>query len=461
MKYLKALIVVLIVAVPIVFLSFYFNGKYRQKQTLARFYHAVTLLQKAYPFASFSNNREKFYTMLDKADKTYQLILEYRLEKADKEIAKIEKFAKDIVEKRKSSYVSEAHISDFVGNVHILGGGKNLIKAEIDTRIRDKDVIKCGAKSACKIAFIDGSIFTVKSDSTVVFDRILEKKEENRLNIEVSLLNGKVVIETLGINDFNQDFTVKIRSLSVKFRGNTSAELQLRSGKTLAVYCYDGQVNIEGKAFSPVSLGSRTVCRIGLNNLGFEKYKIPPAPRPEEPINLSTIDRATRSNIAFRWVPVFNVAGYVFQLSKDDLFANVIVEKSGYSGTTLIIPVLNEGAYFWRVAAINDVNERGKFSEAIKFTVVSGRVNDMIDNTPPEVNIEKINVFGSVVIITGKTEPGATVIINNHLVEVDADGKFSFIQKMYQRGKNPINIIARDAAGNETRITKYAIVTVD
>ncbi len=463
MKYLKYLLALLIILIPLVFLSLYTVQKTRQKKVIKHFYQSLTLMQKAYPFISFSSNKDEYFRMLNNADIVYNYILTYNLKEAEKEIKKMEKFAKEIVEKRKSSYISEAHIAEFVGNVHILGGGNTLIKAEIDTKIREKDVIKCGGRSACKIGFIDGSIFTIKENSTVVFERINENKTENLLEIKIKLLKGKLSVETLGLSDFNQDFSVNVKGTIVKFKGNTSAEIELRNvGKEVAIFCYDGNVRVMVNGGDKIfELPARLMCRVNLDSENVAKYKLPPAPRAEEPINLSTIDKNSRTNIVFKWAPAFNVTGYYFQLAKDDMFAEIIVEKFGYSGTTLILPMLSEGKYFWRVAAINNVNERGQFSETIRFTVISGRTNNFIDNVPPEVSIEKINVFGSVVIVSGKTEPGATLIINNHLVEVGKDGKFSYIQKMYQRGKNAINIIARDAAGNETKITKYAIITVD
>ncbi len=463
MKYFKYFLVVLIILIPVVFGGLYITQKNKQKKVIKHFYRSLTLMQKAYPYISFTSNKDKFFELLDNADGIYSDILLYKLSKAERQITKMEKFAKEIVEKRKSSYISKAHISEFIGDVHILGGGNNLIKAELDTKIRSKDVIKCGPKSACKIAFIDGSIFTIRQNTTVVFDRVMEEKGANILEIKVRLLNGTVCVETLGLNDFTQDFSVNVKGTLIKFKGSTSSEIETRNGgKNLAVFCYDGNVQVLVKGgISVFDLPARVMCRLNLLTGSFAKFKIPPAPRAEEPINLSTIDRNSRSNIVFKWTPTFNVVGYLFQLSKDDMFANVIVERNGYSGTTLILPMLESGTYFWRVAAINNVNERGQFSDKIRFSVVSKKNNNFIDNTPPEVKIEKINVFGSVIILTGKTEPGVTLIINNHLVEVDSNGKFSYIQKMYQRGKNAINIIARDAAGNETRITKYAVVTAD
>ncbi len=463
MRYFKYFLVLIIISIPLIFSGLYFVQKSKQKKVMQDFYKSLVLMQKAYPFVSFSSNKDEYFKMLDNAENIYNDIVFYRLGRAKREIAKMKKFATEIVKKRKSSYISEAHIAEFKGDVHILGGGNNLIKAEIDTKIREKDVIKCGEKSACKIAFLDGSIFTLKENSTIVFQKLNEKKEENLLEITIDLLKGKLAIETLGLSDFNQDFSVNVKGTVIKFKGNTSAFVELRKiSKEIAIYCYDGNVRVMVNGGDKIfDLPTRLMCRVNIKTEGIAKYKIPPAPRPEEPINLSTIDRNKRANIVFKWTPTYNVAGYYFELAKDNMFADVIVRKNGYSGTTLIMPMLKEGVYFWHVAAINHVNERGQFSEPIKFTVISGHTNNLIDNTPPEVKIEKINVFGSVVIVSGKTEPGITLIINNHLVEVGKDGKFSYIQKMYQKGKNAINIIARDPAGNETKITKYAIISVD
>jgi len=81
------------------------------------------------------------------------------------------------------------------------------------------------------------------------------------------------------------------------------------------------------------------------------------------------------------------------------------------------------------------------------------------DITPPILEIEEIPdvLYNEKLTIKGKTEPGATLIINGKEVPVKEDGSFS-IEIVLIMGENKIEIIARDASGNETKIEK--IVTL-
>ena len=81
------------------------------------------------------------------------------------------------------------------------------------------------------------------------------------------------------------------------------------------------------------------------------------------------------------------------------------------------------------------------------------------DAQPPTLSVtspaDKSSTQGSsqkILEITGQTETDATVLINGRLGQVSADGKFSF-RFQQNDGDNPLTIIARDRAGNQTTQT--------
>lgn len=81
------------------------------------------------------------------------------------------------------------------------------------------------------------------------------------------------------------------------------------------------------------------------------------------------------------------------------------------------------------------------------------------DVTPPILQVEEIPdvVYEEKLLIKGKTEPGAKLLVNGKEVPVKEDGSFS-VEIVLSKGENKIEIIAKDAAGNETKIEKVVIL---
>jgi hypothetical protein len=56
---------------------------------------------------------------------------------------------------------------------------------------------------------------------------------------------------------------------------------------------------------------------------------------------------------------------------------------------------------------------------------------------------------GAMVIINGRTEPGAQVWIDNEKIDVADDGSFYTVLRLSKEGMNEMKFVAQDAAGNE------------
>ncbi len=94
-----------------------------------------------------------------------------------------------------------------------------------------------------------------------------------------------------------------------------------------------------------------------------------------------------------------------------------------------------------------------KIEKGINFSI---KVKDI---TPPILEIEEIPnvVYEEKLIVKGKTEPDAKVLINGKEITVKEDGSFS-VEIVLEKGENKIEIIARDTAGNETKIERVVIL---
>lgn len=79
----------------------------------------------------------------------------------------------------------------------------------------------------------------------------------------------------------------------------------------------------------------------------------------------------------------------------------------------------------------------------------------VFDKTAPELNLtnpseESLSVDYADFDIIGKTESGASVSVNNRIATVDSEGNFK-LKWQLNTGKNELEVISSDLAGNETK----------
>jgi bacillopeptidase F len=167
-----------------------------------------------------------------------------------------------------------------------------------------------------------------------------------------------------------------------------------------------------------------------------DKVLPPLAPRlvlPFEATNSAAID-----------VQGFAEAKVIVELFKNDVsVGKTEVTDSGdfaFSGVSL-----NEGDNNFSAVASTDKSGSGEKSTPI----------DLIyDKTPPSLTLtnpseDSLSVDSADFDITGTTDKGASVVVNDRIAVVDDNGNFK-LKWQLNTGKNDLQIIARDVAGNAT-----------
>jgi bacillopeptidase F len=153
-----------------------------------------------------------------------------------------------------------------------------------------------------------------------------------------------------------------------------------------------------------------------------------------------------------------NITGYAeanvgVELMKND----VSVGKTQVSGSGDFVfndVELNEGDNVFTAVAITD---KGGRSETSKPAVVlyTTRAPQLTMTNPSE---DTLTVDYADFDIIGQSEKGVSVTVNSRVAMVDDDGKFKFKMQL-NAGKNDIEIVVRDMAGNETK--KKITITYD
>jgi hypothetical protein len=117
--------------------------------------------------------------------------------------------------------------------------------------------------------------------------------------------------------------------------------------------------------------------------------------------------------------------------------------------TSIRLPALSEGDYYWTVTSLN--GEESQQSETNQFSVVrQENAGELL------LVVERTVQHGRVIEIIGRTEPGATVLVNNEPVfSVAPNGSFKhFTSPLSNTGPNRITVTAQNSEGKLATVRK-------
>jgi hypothetical protein len=149
------------------------------------------------------------------------------------------------------------------------------------------------------------------------------------------------------------------------------------------------------------------------------------------------------ASLRFEWKPVPDAIEYVLRVGLSSNFNKLAAEKQHLTGTSTEVTGLDSGDYYWNVTAIGPGKKESEPSEAFKFTLVAqGKSQSML------LELDQPVLHGSVVEVTGRTEPSAALIINGQAVaDISADGHFRFFTGQLAKGSQTITVTGQNRRG--------------
>jgi len=150
-------------------------------------------------------------------------------------------------------------------------------------------------------------------------------------------------------------------------------------------------------------------------------------------------------------MPVDGASGYRVQVSDRPPYYSTPLADQRVNGGVLDLSPLGSGSYYWRVVALDSSIREGCWSESRKFRILSGEFKDPDDKTPPALAISEVMVVGAQAIVTGRAEPGALLWIENERVDLDDDGRFTWVVKLRGTGRTKCTCSPRTRRGTRPR----------
>ncbi|MDA8020988.1 MAG: hypothetical protein MPN21_26420 [Thermoanaerobaculia bacterium] len=328
------------------------------------------------------------------------------------------------------------------GNVEYRRGDRGAWKrARAQDTVNPGDWVKTSAGASARIVFPGDSAYYLSANTlvnlTVRTDRF--GRQENVASMQF----GAVQLSTGETNS-----RVNTPKAEARLESQSSGEVSFDRDRNRAEFKnYGGTMEVEGSDGSTrLLLASQQVVQEG--DALSAAMALPQRPRLLSPSDDRDID-LKEQRVRLTWAEVPGADSYRLQISGSPLFASRIIEDPQRDKNYATLGLQREGVYYWQVAAVAGNGAVGPWSNPRVFKVAHFRRATPDNDTPPALSIDDVQTFGSLLIVTGRSEPGVTLTVNGEEAEVLPDGSFSKTIQVSQEGFSFVEVQVVDARGNQ------------
>jgi hypothetical protein len=317
------------------------------------------------------------------------------------------------------------------------------------------DLIQTSGDGAARVNFADGTTYTVQADTLVtVEENSVGRDSETRVAMHIT--SGAVDLATGTWDSPKSKAEVSFSNAVASVQQNSRAAVRSDPQTNQA------DITVSAGTAELATTDGRQHVEIGK----WERVTVPPAggtvlktsvlapPELAEPLNLQPliVPDPKHAPVHFGWKPVPEAVSYEIRVSTTSMFSRIVQDRK-LAETSAEISGLDPGDYFWDVLATDAQKHVSAASDTFKFTLAAqGKGQEMM------LEIGDTELHGNVVEISGRTEPGAALIINGESVaDVRPDGTFKYFTQTLGRGSHSIAVTGQNRRGG-TVIKRVEIV---
>lgn len=305
------------------------------------------------------------------------------------------------------------------------------------------DTIQTQADGRATIQMIDGSIYTVRPNSSIVI------RDNSSIfggrNVRVALDDGQLNVRTDN-NPENGQNIVEMYDTEAKLRPSTDASFnadQRTRGSEIRISRGSVETTVGGES---TTISENEFAAINKGRISSRENLINP-PRTVLPANASQIvDNSGRGvGVSFSWQPdeSGSMVSYHLQVARTAYFGSdsILVDRAGISGRSFRLTALVPGTYHWRLKGTARSGQTSEWSEPARFNVV--RSTSSANITVSNWKVERLG--GNVFLVSGQTLPGLVIRYQGRELYAASDGTFTF---QVSTPQSELAIEAADDSGN-------------
>ncbi len=326
------------------------------------------------------------------------------------------------------------------------------VKARTNDSLNPGDWIKTSENGTAEFRFPDGSTYVLRHDTLVHIGADIDSTSSGEpvANIEFGWVE---------FNTAQSGSKVKTPKSEAILEGDTEATISYDPNRAEGQFTtFTGGTKVTSTSGETQQMRALEQVEQQGETLSAPK-PVPPSPELATPANNQEIDFDSQKELRLAWGRVPDAQRYALNVSRSQIFAENIIEDQNRRKASARVGIRGEGIFYWRVAAYDREGARGAWSETRSFRIASLRgIEDVEDTVPPELSLVEVQPYGSLVLVSGRTEPGATVKINDELASVELNGSFSKTIQMTQVGFAFITVVATDAWNNSNEVKQRVFI---
>jgi len=337
-----------------------------------------------------------------------------------------------------------ARIISFEGDVRVTRAAtRETIIVTKTTYVIAGDTVQTQADGRAQIQMIDGSVLTIRPNSTVIIrdsSSIFGGK-----NVRVALDGGQINVKTED-QPADTENVVEVKESENKLLSQTDASFGINPNTS------GGEIRVSRGGVESSVGDDKTMVQNGefasINNgkTSKENLLLPPklsTPNAQNPVQALASGAA---DVTFTWEkPAVSIQSYHLQASRSPFFVpdTIVFERTGLTQTSFTVANLAPGTYYWQVRAIANSGQTSEWSEKSRFTIVKGQASQAIGVT--DWKVEKVG--GKIYRISGKTQSGAIVRAAGRETFATGDGSF---QLQIAAPTSEVTVEISDERGNRS-----------
>jgi hypothetical protein len=314
------------------------------------------------------------------------------------------------------------------------------------------DLIQTGADGVARIAFADGTTYTVQADTLVTVEENLVP-QDRASSVGVHISAGAVDLTTGSWQIPGSKAEVSFQDAVASLKQNSRADVRTNPTTQANEITVAAGSAVVQRGSEQTQVGQWQ--RAEFTAAGpITKTDVLAPPGLVQPVNLQPIivPDPKHAPIHFEWQPVATAQAYELEISDTAMFTKLVADRKT-DATNADITGIDAGDYFWTVKAIDAKNQTSEIAPPYKFTLVEqSKEQSML------LEVDGTEIHGKVVEIFGRTEPGSALIINGESVaDMSTDGHFRYFTAPLATGDHVFVITGQNRRGG-TAIKRVPVV---
>ncbi len=336
-----------------------------------------------------------------------------------------------------------ARIVSYEGDVRVIRAStRETILVTKETYVAAGDTVQTQADGRAQIQMIDGSLLSVRPNSTIVIRD--SASIFGGTNVRVTLDEGQMNVKTQDQTE-NTENVVEVKESENRLFPQTDASFKINEQTN------GGEIRVSRGGVESNTGIDKTVVKENEfasidNGKISQKERLLDAPKPVAPQNAEQV--LNSSDVTFRWQKPDSTSPLNFhlQVSASPFFVadSMLIERENITNQIFTVANLTPGVYYWRLKATSASRQGSDWGEPWKFAIIKQSRSETLEAN--EWQVEKVG--GSIYIISGRTKPGTTVRSSGREVFASGDGSFK-LQVSSSSGASTVEI--SDEKGNRTR----------